>query len=54
MNTISKQAPCVEKMKSIAVLFNLLNYFYYGIQCDKTCNFVQGVAFEVLHKMYRF
>ena len=29
-------------MKSIAVLLNLLHYFYHEIQCDKTCNFVHG------------
>ena len=30
----------IEKMKSIAVLLNLWHYFYHGIQCDKTRNFV--------------
>ena len=34
-------------MKSIAVLLNLLQYFYHMIQCDKTRNFVHGEAFEV-------
>ena len=34
-----------KKMKSIAVLLNLLQYFYYWIQCDKTCNFVHDEAF---------
>ena len=42
------------KMKSIAVLLNLLHYFYHWIQCDKNRNFVHGEAFEVLHEMYRF
>ena len=31
-------------MKSIAFLINFLHYFYHGIQCDKTCNFVHGEA----------
>ena len=26
-------------------------YFYRGIQCDKTCNFVHDKAFEVHHEM---
>ena len=30
---------CVAKMKSIAVLSNLLHYFYHRIQCDKTVAF---------------
>ena len=41
-------------MKSIAVLSNLLHYFYHQIQCDKTCNFVHGEAFEVQHEISRF
>ena len=36
-------------MMSIAVLLNLLHNFYYGIQCDKTRNFVHREAFEVQH-----
>ena len=38
-------------MKSIGVLLNLLHHFYRGIQCDKTCNFVNDEAFEVQHEM---
>ena len=38
-------------MKSIGVLLDLLHHFYRGIQCDKTCNFVHGKAFEVHHEM---
>ena len=38
-------------MKSIGVLLNLLHHFHRGIQCDKTCNFVHGKAFEVHHEM---
>ena len=34
-------------MKSIAVLLNLLHYFYRWIQCDETRNFVHGEAFEI-------
>ena len=41
-------------MKSIAVLLNLLHYFYNGDQCDKTPNFVHGEAFEVQHETHRF
>ena len=41
----------MEKMKSIGVLVNLLHHFYYGIQCDKTCNFVHDEVFEVQHEM---
>ena len=33
-------------MKLIAVLLNLLRYFYYEIQCDKTCNVVHGEALK--------
>ena len=42
---------CVEKMKSIAVLLNLLHYFYHDIQCAKTYNSVRGEAFEVQHEI---
>ena len=42
------------KMKSIAVLLNLLHYFYRGIQCDKNRNFVHGEAFGVQHGIYQF
>ena len=41
-------------MKSIAVLLNLLQYFYHMIQYDKTRNFVHGEPFEVQHEIYRF
>ena len=41
-------------MKSIADLLNLLQYFYHGIQCDKTRKFVHGEAFEVQHEIYKF
>ena len=41
------------KMKSITILFNLLHYFYHGIQCGKTRNFVHGEALEVQHEIYR-
>ena len=54
MRILYKQAPCVEKLKSIAILFNLLHYFYYGIQRGKTLNFVHGEAFEVQHEICRF
>ena len=39
-------------MKSIAVILNLLHYFYHGIQYDKTRNFVHGTAFEVQYDIY--
>ena len=29
----------------------MLHHFHRGIQCDKTCNFVHGKAFEVNHEM---
>ena len=45
-------APCVGKIKSIAILYNLLHYFYHTIQCDKTHNFVHSEAFEVQHEIY--
>ena len=41
-------------MKLIALLLNLLYYFYRGIQCDKTHNFVHGKVFEAEHEIYRF
>ena len=41
-------------MKSIAVLLNLLQYFYHRIHRDKTRNFVHHEAFEVQHEIYRF
>ena len=41
-------------MKWIAVLSNLLHYFYNGIQCDKTCNFVHGEPCEVKHEICQF
>ena len=41
-------------MKSIAVLLNLLYFFYHGIQCDETFNFVHGEAFEVQHQIHQF
>ena len=41
-------------MKSIAVLLNLLQYFYHRIRCDKTRSFVHGEAFEVQHEIYKF
>ena len=34
-------------MKLIAVLLNLLRYFYYEIQGDKTYSFVHGEALKV-------
>ena len=50
-----KLTPCVEKMKSVAVLLNLLHFFFYhGIQCAKTHNSVHGEAFEVQHEIRRF
>ena len=42
---------CRKKIKLTGVLLNLLHHFYSGIQCDKTCNFVHGKAFEVHHAM---
>ena len=42
------------KMKSIADLFNFLQYIYHGIKCDKTRKFVHGKAWEVQHKIYQF
>ena len=41
------------KIKSVAVLLNLLHYFYHGIQCDKTPNLAHGEAFEVQHEIYQ-
>ena len=41
-------------MKSIAILFDLLHYFYHGIQCGKTRNFVPGEVFEVQLEIYWF
>ena len=41
-------------MKSIAVLPNLLHYFYHRNQYDKTCNFVHGEAFEIQHKFLSY
>ena len=41
-------------MKSMAVLLNLLDYFYHRIQHAKTRNSVQGKAFKVQHEIYRF
>ena len=40
-------------MKSIAVLLNLLHYFYHGIECDKIHNIVHSEAleFEVRHEI---
>ena len=38
-------------MKSIEVSLNLSQNFYRGIQCDKTCNFGNGKAFEVHHEI---
>ena len=38
---------CLEEIKSIAVLLNLLHCFYHGIQCVKTCNSVHGEKFGV-------
>ena len=38
-------------MKSIDALLSFLHYFYHGIQCDKTCNFVYDEAFEVQLEM---
>ena len=32
----------------------LLRYFYHGIQCNKTRNFVPGEAFEVQDETYQF
>ena len=40
-------------MKSIAVLLNLLQYFYRWILCDKTRNFVHGEGIEIQHEIYR-
>ena len=45
---------CVEKIKSITVLLTLLHYFYHGIQCDKTPDFVHGEAFGVQHEIFEF
>ena len=42
---------CRKKIKLTGVLLDLLHHFYSGIQCDKTCNFVHGKAFEVHHAM---
>ena len=50
---LNEWALCVEKVKSIAVLLNLLHYFYHRIKIDKTCNFVHGKAFEVQHEICR-
>ena len=41
-------------MKSIADLLNFLQYFYHGIQCDKSRNFFHGEVFEVQHEIYQF
>ena len=38
----------------IAVLLNLLHYFYHWVQYDKTRNVVHGKAFEVKHKYTDF
>ena len=46
-------AQYVEKLNSIAVLLNLLHYFYHEIQCDKTSNFVHGKALKYSMKLYR-
>ena len=43
---------CIKKnMKSVAVLLNLLDYFYNKMQCDKICFSVHGEAFEVQHEI---
>ena len=41
-------------MKSIAVLLDMLHFFYRVIQCNKTCNFVHGENFEVQHEINQF
>ena len=40
-------------MKSIADLLIFLQYFYRGIQCDKTRNFAHGETFQVQHEIYQ-
>ena len=41
-------------MKSFTALLNLLHYFYHGIQCAKTRNYVHGEAYEVKYEICRF
>ena len=43
-----------KKIKSIAVLSNLLNNFNNGIQCDKSWNVVHDEPFEVQREIYQF
>ena len=51
---LCKQTQSAEKMKSISVLLNLLQYFYHGIQCAKTRNSVHGESIEIQHEICQF